>query len=252
MTERFTKSTALITGGGSGIGRAIALAFAREGSSVVVAGRRAEPLEATVKLIRDTGGTASAVTADITDTADAERLVAQTEQRYGPLDIAVNNAGMLTALGPVGEIDVEEWRTLLEVNVTGLLLAMKHQVRHMKGRGGAIVNVSSNIGAHIRLPGTGAYAATKAAVSALTRTAALEYIGAGVRINAVSPGAADTPMSLLPGETEEERAARVREQLPLGRVGTVDEIAAAVLYLASPESGYAVGTELVLDGGASA
>ena len=252
MTERFTKSTALITGGGSGIGRAIALAFAREGSSVVVAGRRAEPLEATVKLIRDTGGTASAVTADITDTADAERLVAQTEQRYGPLDIAVNNAGMLTALGPVGEIDVEEWRTLLEVNVTGLLLAMKHQVRHMKGRGGAIVNVSSNIGAHIRLPGTGAYAATKAAVSALTRTAALEYIGAGVRINAVSPGAADTPMSLLPGETEEERAARGREQLPLGRVGTVDEIAAAVLYLASPESGYAVGTELVLDGGASA
>ncbi|WP_046469656.1 SDR family NAD(P)-dependent oxidoreductase [Allosalinactinospora lopnorensis] len=252
MTERFTGSTALVTGGGSGIGRAVALAFAREGAFVVVAGRRAEPLEGTVKLIQDAGGTASAVTADVTDAEDMARLMEETARRCGRLDIAVNNAGTLTAADPVADIDEREWRTLLEVNVTGVLLAMGEQIRHMRGRGGTIVNVSSNIGTHLRIPGIGAYAASKAAVTTLTRAAALEYIGEGIRINAVSPGASDTPMSLLPGETEEQRAARMREQVPIGRIGALEEIAPAVLYLASPESGFAVGTDLVLDGGAAA
>ncbi len=139
------------------------------------------------------------------------------------------------------------------MNLTGVFLAMKHQIAYMRDNGGGvIVNTASNLGAHMRVPFLGAYAASKAAVSALSRAAAKEYIGAGIRINAISPGPIDTPMSLRPGETEAGRAERVRHALPIGRVGTLAEAASAVLWLASPEAGFAVGHDLVIDGGASA
>jgi NAD(P)-dependent dehydrogenase (short-subunit alcohol dehydrogenase family) len=253
MTARFTGRTVLVTGGGAGIGRAVATAFAREEANVVVAGRSAEPLAQTVKLIEAGGGRATAIGADITRSADVAALVAGTVAVYGGLDIAVNNAGTITALGPVGDIDEEQWSQLVAVNLTGTLLSMKHEIAHMRRNGGgAIVNVASNLGAHRRLAGLGAYVATKAAVSALTRNAALDHIRDGIRINAVSPGACDTPMSYRPGESRADRDARVRDQFPAGRVGTVDEIAAAVLYLASAEAGFVVGTDLVVDGGVSA
>lgn len=130
---------------------------------------------------------------------------------------------------------------------------MKHEIAQMRDHGGGtIVNMASSIGAHMTLPGMGAYAATKAAVSVLTRTAAQEHIGDGIRINAVSPGPVDTWMSRLPGETDGGRDARMKDSLPIGRVATTDEVAAAVLWLAAPESGFAVGHDLVLDGGATA
>jgi NAD(P)-dependent dehydrogenase (short-subunit alcohol dehydrogenase family) len=252
MTQRFTGKTVLITGGGSGIGRAAALAFAREGAAVAVAGRRSEPLEQTVRLIEDAGGQASALTADISLPADAERLVATTVGRHGGLHIAFNNAGVLEA-GLLAEMDDAAWDRQVAVNLTGVFLAMKHEITHMRASGGGvIINTASNLGAHMRLPFLGAYAATKAAVSALTRAAAREYIADGIRINAVSPGPIDTPMSLRPGETEAERDQRLADALPVGRAGTVSEAAAAVLWLASPEAGFTVGHDLVIDGGATA
>ncbi|EFL22216.1 short-chain dehydrogenase/reductase family oxidoreductase [Streptomyces himastatinicus ATCC 53653] len=251
--NRFTAKTALVTGAGSGLGRAIALAFAAEGASVVAAGRTEATLAETVRLIEAAGGRAAAVTADVTDSGQLRDLVRETVDRFGGLDIAVNNAGILRGKGPVGEVSEEDWDAVLRTNVTGVWLAMKHQIAHMKENGGgAIVNVSSNLGAHLRVPGTGAYSTSKAAVSALTRAAALDHIHQGVRINAVSPGASDGPMSLLPGETEADRTERMKTQTPLGRLAEADEIAAAVLYLASPAAGSVVGTDLVVDSGSSA
>jgi NAD(P)-dependent dehydrogenase (short-subunit alcohol dehydrogenase family) len=249
VTARFTGNTVLVTGAGTGIGRTVALTFARQGATVVVAGRSAEPLNQTVKLIEADGGHATAITADVTRSADLAALVTQ----IGNLDIAVNNAGTLTASGPVGDIDEDQWSTLVSVNLTGILLSMKHEIAQMRRNGGGvIINIASTLGAHMRLRGLGAYVATKAAVSALTRNAALDHIHEGIRINAVSPGPVDTPMSYGPGETQSDRDARMRQQLPAGRVGKLDEIAAAVLYLASPEASFAVGTDLLIDGGATA
>ena len=253
MTARFTDRVVLVTGGGSGIGRAVALAFAREGAAVVVAGRRAAALEETVALIHAENGEASATVADVGRSEDVDRLVASVVARHGRLDVASNTAGVLGAAGPLHEVDEGAFAAVVNANLVGLWLSMKHEIAHMRTRGeGVIVNTSSNIGAHMTRPGLGVYMATKAAASALTRAAALECIGEGVRINAVSPGATATPMSLRPGETEEAREARLRTSVPIGRVARLDEIAAAVLWLASPEASFAVGHDLVVDGGASA
>ncbi|MBX9394698.1 glucose 1-dehydrogenase [Streptomyces sp. TRM72054] len=250
-SNRFAGGSVLVTGAGSGIGRAIALAFAAEGARVVVAGRGRAALDETVALVRQAGGTAVAEVADVTRADEVEALVDAVVERFGSLDVAVNNAGVFRG-GPLAELAEEDWRTVLDINVTGVFLAMTAEIRRMRTQagGGAIVNVSSNLGRHKQVPGTTAYSATKAAVTSLTRGAALEYIADGVRINAVSPGASDTSMSLRAGETEAERAARMKEESPLGRVSTTEEVAQAVLYLASDAAGSVVGTDLVIDGGA--
>jgi len=250
---RFTGKTVLITGGGSGAGQAAAYGFAREGGTVIVTGRRPQPLEQTVKAIEAEGGRAEAIPADVRSAAEVSRLVDRIVERHGRLDVAVNNAAVL-APGRVTDLAEDDWRAVFDTNVHGVFLCMRYEIAAMRAQpgGGTIVNVSSIIGPYRRVPGMSAYAASKAAVSALTRTAALEYISEGVRINAVTPGPMDTPMSLRPGETEADRAARVRRELPAGRVGSLDEFTAAVLYLASDESAFTVGHDLVLDGGATA
>ncbi|MEV5876114.1 glucose 1-dehydrogenase [Streptomyces sp. NPDC052101] len=252
---RFTGRTALVTGAGGGIGRAIALAFAREGANVVVAGRRRQPLEETVALIGTAGGKALAVTADVTSADDLRALVSAAVDRFGSLDVAVNNAGVMTGRGrPAADLPEEDWRTMLDINVTGVLLSLQAEVAQMRTQpgGGAIVNIASRIGVHSRLRGTTGYAVTKAAVSVLSRGAALDHIADGVRINAVSPGPTATDMSFKPGETEADRANRMRAEVPLGRVSAAEEIAAAVLYLASDDAASVVGTDLVVDGGSTA
>ncbi|MFD9792159.1 SDR family NAD(P)-dependent oxidoreductase [Streptomyces sp. NPDC059070] len=256
MSARFTGRTALVTGAGTGIGRAVALALAAEGASVAVAGRTAAPLDETVALIEAAGGTAAAFPADVSRAESVRELVAATVARFGSLDVAVNNAGVLRGRvgAPVAELAAEDWQAMVDINLTGVLLALQAEIAQMRTqpRGGAIVNISSNLGAHMRIPGGAGYLATKAAVSALTRAAALDHIQDGVRINAVSPGASATTMSLRAGESEAERAERMKEGSPLGRVSTTAEIAAAVLYLASDDAASAVGTDLVIDGGSAA
>ncbi|MFJ7772303.1 SDR family NAD(P)-dependent oxidoreductase [Streptomyces sp. NPDC097107] len=253
-TQRFTDRTALVTGAGSGIGRAVALALAAEGAHVVVTGRGRKPLDETVALIEAAGGKALAVTADVSRAADVRSVVDAAVGHFGSLDVAVNNAGVFRGGVAVADLPGEDWHTQLDINVTGVFLALQAQVRRMRTQpgGGAIVNIASTFGAHKRSPGATAYAATKAAVSALTRGAALDHIGEGVRINAVSPGATATSMSLQPGETEAGRAERMRSETPLGRVSAVSEVAAAVLYLASDDAASVVGTDLVVDGGQTA
>jgi len=250
MGARFAGKVVLVTGGGSGIGLATAKAFAAEGATVVVAGRDEQRLASAVKEI---GDAASAVTVDVTDSASVARMVATVVERHGGLDVAVNNAGILGSPAPVADLDEDAFGAVIGTNLTGTWLCLKHEVAHMRAHGGgAIVTIASNIGAHGRLPNMAAYAASKAAVSALTRTAARDHIADGVRINAVSPGATATDMSLRPGETDADRAARLKGAIPLGRVGATAEVAAAVLWLASDEAAFTVGHDLVVDGGATA
>ncbi|MER5268920.1 SDR family oxidoreductase [Actinosynnema sp. NPDC002837] len=248
---RFAGKVALVTGGGTGIGRATAEAFAAEGATVVVAGLDEEPLRQTAKAIEAAGGEASWIVLDVTDEAAVAEMVATTAQRHGGLDVAFNNAGVMVG-GRVADLDAGDWARALSV-ATGTWLSMKHEIGFMREHGGgAIVNISSIIGPHKSIPGTGGYAAAKAAITALTKTAALEHIRDGIRINAVSPGPIATPLSLIRGETEAQQAERMKTTLPIGRIGAVEEVARAVLWLASPDSSFTVGADLVLDGGATA
>ncbi|MFF2950055.1 SDR family NAD(P)-dependent oxidoreductase [Kitasatospora sp. NPDC057965] len=252
-TTRFTGKSVLVTGGGSGIGRAVALAFAREGARVAVAGRTASALAETVALIEREGGTAVALTGSVSDAADAARLVRETVERLGALDVAVNNAGVFGGVGRIADVAEEEWQRLIDINLTGTWYAMKHQIAHLRANGGgAIVNISSNLGTHLRVENKGAYAVSKAAVATLTRAAARDHIAEGVRINLVSPGPINTTMSTQPGESDSDKSDRMKGSIPVGRAGAVEEVAAAVLHLASEESAYTVGADLVLDGGVTA
>lgn len=253
MTQRFAGKVVLVTGAGAGIGRASARAFAREGGTVVAAGIRPESIEETVRLIEEDGGRATAVVADVSSSDDVARLVRTAVERHGGLHVAHNNAGIFGRPAPVADLDLTVWHRVLDVNLTGVLLSLQHEIAHMRENGGgAIVNTASNIGYHGRRPGMAAYATSKAAVSTLTKVAALDHIKDNVRINAVSPGATDTTMSLRPGESDADRATRLAAAVPIGRVGTTDEVVSAVLWLASDDAGFAVGHDLVVDGGATA
>jgi NAD(P)-dependent dehydrogenase (short-subunit alcohol dehydrogenase family) len=246
---------ALVTGGGSGIGQAVAVELARAGARVVVAGRTAATLAGTVSATGSvTAGRnpASAVVADVSVPDQVAGLIAGIEREFGRLDIAVNNAGQ-PSWGAVAGTCEPEWEEVLGVNLTGVWLCLKQEIGLMRRQGGGvIVNVASRIGVHMREPFQGVYAASKAAVSVLTRTAARECVAAGIRINAVSPGPTDTAMAAWGNETAQERDTRIARTVPIGRLAAPREVAAAVLWLVSDEASYVVGHDLVVDGGMSA
>jgi len=237
---------AIVTGGGSGIGREIALLFAGEGARLSVADYVAETGEDTVRRIREGGGEAIFIKADVSQAIDAERVVRQTVEKYGKLDILCNNAGILGRVASVGEAAEENWDRVITVNLKSVFLCSKYAVGEMmKGGGGVIINSSSTMGL-VGLPGNTAYSASKGGVIQFTKTMALEYASSNIRVNCVCAGWIDTPMN----EILDEKILRwtVRET-PMGRLGKPEEVAQAALYLASDESSFVTGTALVVDGG---
>jgi NAD(P)-dependent dehydrogenase (short-subunit alcohol dehydrogenase family) len=241
----FNGKVALVTGGTSGIGKATAVAFAGAGARVVLSGRREKEGAEVVAEIKKLGGDAAFVRADVAKDADVKAMVDFTVEKFGRLDIAFNNAG-IEWKGTLDQATEAEYRRIFDINVWGLLNSMRHEIPIMlKNGGGAIVNTSS-IAGHVGLGGVSVYIASKHAVEGLTKSAALEFAKQNIRINAVAPGPIATEMwDRFAGDARDQIASTV----PVQRVGASEEIAAAVLYLASDAAKFTTGTSLVVDGG---
>jgi NAD(P)-dependent dehydrogenase (short-subunit alcohol dehydrogenase family) len=243
---------ALVTGGTTGIGRAAVLGFARQGYATVFCGRREVEGKETEALVREAGGRGKFVQTDVCDEQAVRRLVNQTLETFGGLDCAFNNAGITGPMRPTADITLEDWSAVMSINVTGTWLCMKYQIPIMlKQKRGAIVNMSSVSGVW-GTPGLSAYVAAKHAVLGLTKSAAIEYAPAGIRINAVGPAGIMTDIlgSALGDNTD--MLDKFRSAHPLGRFGTPQEVAAAVVWLCSDESSFITGTTLMIDGGGTA
>ncbi len=241
----------LITGALTGIGRATALAFAKQGASVVVSGRHEDAGHALAAELRGLGANAEFMQADVRRDDDVGSLVDQTVQRFGRLDIAVNSAGTEGKPGPVTEQTAETYAATFDTNVLGTVLSMKHEMRAMQGqRHGSIVNISSTMG-HKGVPGASMYTASKHAVEGLTKAAALEGAPFSVRVNAVAPGPIETGMLNRFTGTNERKTGLIAG-VPLKRAGAPEEIANAIVFLASDQVSYLTGQIMSVDGGKSA
>jgi len=251
MSNRFTGKVVIVTGGGGGMGRATSLAFAREGAQVLVADLSEDAAKETVAELRANGGVGEAVAVDVSSEKSVQAMVAGAISRFGRLDIAFNNAGIHIIGTPLAELDETAWDRVINTNLKGVFLCMKHEIPEMiKAGGGAIINTSS-IGGVVATPGIAAYAASKHGVVGITRAAALDYISKGIRINCVLPGATYT--SMLKDWLQDPAAAEgIKRQHPIGRWAEPSEIASAVLFLASNEASFIVGHPLLVDGGITA
>jgi NAD(P)-dependent dehydrogenase (short-subunit alcohol dehydrogenase family) len=251
MKIRFDGKCVLVTGAGSGIGRATALAFAAEGARLILADVDEPNGHATVTAAKELGAEAEFVRADVSRAGDCKAMVERAVTRFGRLDVAFNNAGINIAAAPIADIDESAWQRLVGVNLTGVFLCMKYEIEAMKRTGGGAIINTASVGGLIGAAGVTAYCATKHGVVGLTKSAALDHIRDGIRINAVCPGGTRTAM-LEEWFKDPEVARAAVAGTPIGRMADPSEIARTVLFLASDESSFMVGHALVADGGLTA
>jgi NAD(P)-dependent dehydrogenase (short-subunit alcohol dehydrogenase family) len=247
------QKAAVVTGGASGIGRACVVAFAEEGVRVAIADADVDAAEQALDRIREGGGEAFFVETDVSSADEMEQFFAQVGERFGRLDFAVNAAGIQGTLAETAECSVDNWARTIGVNLTGVFLAMRHEIEAMlRGDGGAIVNIASNFGL-VGSPRMPAYAASKHGVVGLSKVAGLEYATRGVRINALCPGGTDTPLIQKTMAADPAAGERMMEEVmalhPMRRLARPEEVAAAALWLCSDRASYVTGASIAVDGG---
>src|SRR6059058_616066 len=245
----FNSKVALVTGAAAGMGLATAQAFAEAGAAVVMADFREDAVKAEAQKLVAAGHKAIAVRCDVSDDAQVARMVDRSVAEFGRLDAAFNNAGVMARIAPTADSTREDWDRVIGINLRGVWSSMKHELRQMERQGsGAIVN-NASVGALTGNPGIGSYIASKHGVVGLTRTAALEYVKKGIRVNAVNPGLIDTQVARDVVAGDEQAYGEIAKSVPIGRAGRPEEIAAAVLWMCSPAASYVVGHALTVDGG---
>lgn len=247
--EYFTGKVALVTGAAAGMGLATAKAFAEAGAAVVLADFREDAVKAEAQKMVAAGHKVIAVRCDVSDDGQVAAMVDRTIAEFGRLDAVFNNAGVMAHVAPTGDSTREDWDRVIGINLRGVWSCMKYELRQMERQGsGAIVN-NASVGALTGNPGIASYIASKHGVVGLTRTAALEYIKHGIRVNAVNPGLIDTQIARDVVSGDEQAYAEIVKHVPIGRAGRPEEIASAVLWLCSPGASYVVGHALTVDGG---